>query len=174
MKEEIKKLRGLTGFGIIDCKKALEQSEGNLEKAISVLKEKGAQIFEQKSARETKEGVVEAYIHFSQKMGAMAEINCETDFVARNEDFRKFAKDIAMQIVALSAEYVSKNDVPNEMTEKLNAEEKEVFFRNKCLLKQQYVKDNSMTIADYLNTLGAKFKENINIRRFVRFSIGED
>ena len=173
MKDQIKKLRDLTGFGIIDCKKALEQSKGDLDKAISILKEKGAKILEQKSTRKAKEGVIEAYIHFSQKMGSMVEVNCETDFVARNEEFRKFAKDIAMQVAALEAEYVSKDSVPEELTGKLNTEEKEVFFKNKCLMQQQYVKDNSITIADYLNTLVAKFKENINIRRFVRFSLGE-
>lgn len=174
MKEAIKKLRDLTGFGIADCKKALEQSKGDLDKALSFLKEKGAQILEEKRQRQTKEGLVEAYIHFSQNVGAMVEINCETDFVSRDDTFRKFAKDIAMQIAALSAKYVSKEDVPGDVIKKLKAGEKEAFLRDNCLLQQQYIKDNSMTISDYLNTLGAKFKENITIRRFVRFSLGEE
>jgi len=174
MKEAIKKLRDLTGFGIVDCKKALEESKGDLDKALTLLKGKGAQILEEKSQRQTKEGLVEAYIHFSQKVGAMVEINCETDFVSRDEAFRKFAKDIAMQIAALSAKYISKEDVPPEVMKKLKAGEKEEFLRNNCLLKQQCIKDNSMTVSDYLNTLGVKFKENITIRRFVRFSLGEE
>jgi len=173
MKEAIKKLRELTGFGISDCKKALEESDGDVEKALDYLRKRGAKILEEKSHRQTREGVIEAYIHFSQNLGAMVEINCESDFVARNPDFKKFAKDIAMQVAAGEPQYISSEEVPPEVIEKLSSSEKEEFFRKKCLLSQPYLKDSTLTVQDYLNSLGAKFKENIVIKRFVRFSLGE-
>ena len=174
MKEDIKKLRELTGFGISDCKKALDESEGKLDKALSILKEKGAQILETKSHRQTKQGLIEAYVHFSQELGAMVEIDCETDFVARDGDFRKFAKDLAMHIAALSAKYISKDEVPAQAFEGLNPQEKKEFIQKNCLLEQPYVKDDSMTISDYLNSLAVRFRENIVIKRFVRFSLSSE
>lgn len=174
MKDAIKKLRELTGFGISDCKKALEESQGNMDKALTSLKNKGAQILEAKAERKTKEGLIEAYVHFSQSLAAMVEVNCETDFVARNEDFKKFVKDLAIHIAASAPRYVSKDDVPPDALKELSEQEKEDFFKTHCLLQQPYVKDNSILISDYLNNLATKFRENINIKRFVRFSLGEE
>jgi len=174
MKEDIKKLRELTGFGIIDCKRALDDSLGNLDKAISSLKEKGAKILEKKSERQAKEGLVDAYVHFSQSLAAMVEVNCETDFVARSDDFKRFVKDLSMHIAAVAPKYVSSKDVSDNDIDSLNEEEKAEYYKKNCLLNQPYVKDNSKTIADYLNETAAKFRENIVIRRFVRFSLGNE
>jgi len=174
MKENIKKLRELTGFGIIDCKKALDDSLGDLDKAISSLKEKGAKILEKKSERQVKEGLVDAYVHFSQSLAAMVEVNCETDFVARSGDFKRFVKDLSMHIAAVAPKYVFSKDVPDSELAGLGEEEKEEYYKKNCLLNQPYVKDNSKTIADYLNETAAKFRENIVIRRFVRFSLGNE
>lgn len=173
MKEAIKKLRELTGFGISDCKKALEESNQDIDKALAFLRKKGAKILEEKSQRQAKEGAIDAYIHFSHNLGAMVEVNCESDFVAKNPEFKNFVKDLAMQIAATSPEYISKEEVPQEVIKELSVEEREEFFSKKCLLQQSYIKDPSLTILDCLNSLGAKFKENIVIKRFVRFSLGE-
>lgn len=173
MKENIKKLRELTGFGIIDCKKALQSSDGDLDKALSSLKEKGAKILEKKSGRTAKQGVVESYVHFSQNLGSLVEVNCETDFVARDGDFKKFVKDLALHVAALGPAYISSENIPSEELEKLNENEKEDYIKGKCLLNQPYVKDNNVTVYDYLKQLATKFKENIIIRRFARFSLGE-
>ena len=174
MKDAIKKLRELTGFGIGDCKKALIDSDNDMDKAISLLKEKGAKILEKRAGKSAKQGIVEAYVHFSQNMGTLVEVNCESDFVARNDDFKRFAKDLSMHIAAMAPKYVSREDVGAEQTAGLDDKEKEDFFKKNCLLDQAYVKDNSQTISDYLKGLASKFKENIIIRRFVRFSLGQD
>ncbi|MBN2120445.1 MAG: elongation factor Ts [Candidatus Omnitrophica bacterium] len=174
MKESIKKLRDLTGFGIGDCKKALEESKNDVDKALSILREKGAQILEKRAEKKASQGLIEAYIHFSQSLGTIVEVNCESDFVARNEDFKSFAKNLAMHIAALSPKYISREEVCRDDIEGLPEKEKEDFFRKNCLLEQGYVKDDSMTISDYLKSLVAKFKENIVIRRFVRFSLGQE
>jgi len=174
MKEEIKKLRELTGLGISDCKKALEEASGDLDKALDILKKRGAQILEKKSSRIAHQGVIDSYIHFSQELGAMVEVNCETDFVARTEDFRKFVKDIALHIAASSPKYINREEVPSEILEGLTEEEKEEYFKKNCLLEQPFIKDESLTIKDYLNSLGAKVGEKVVIRRFVRFSLRED
>jgi elongation factor Ts len=173
MKDSIKKLRELTGFGIGDCKKALLESENDLDKALSLLREKGAKILAKRSQKKTKEGTIEAYVHFSQGLGTLVEVNCESDFVARNDDFKRFAKDISMHIAAMAPRYVSRQEVPADEIGDLNEQQKEEFFKANCLLEQAYVKDNSMAISDYLKNLASKFKENIVIRRFVRFSLGE-
>ena len=174
MKDSIKKLREMTGFGISDCKRALQESANDLNKALSMLREKGAKILEKRAEKKTKEGIVEAYVHFSQNLGTMVEINCESDFVARNEDFKRFAKDIAMHIAAMAPRYVSRDQVPADDCAGLDERAKEEFLKANCLLEQPYVKDNSMTISDYLKNLATKFKENILIRRFVRFSLGQE
>lgn len=173
MKEAIKRLRELTGFGISDCKKALEEANQDIDKALVLLRKKGAKILEEKSQRETKEGLIESYVHFSQNLGSLVEVNCETDFVAKTSDFKNFVKDLAMQIAAASPEYISREEVPPGVLEKLTPQEKEEFFQRKCLLQQPYIKQPSLTISDYLSSLAAKFKENIVIRRFARFSLKE-
>lgn len=174
MLEEIKKLREITGLGISDCKRALEETEGNLKKALEVLKQRGATILEKKEKRSAKQGIIDSYIHFSQDLGAMVEVNCETDFVARTEDFKRFVRDIVMHIAAVAPSYISKEDVPEESLKGLSDIEKEEFFKVNCLLEQPFVKNPSLKISDYLNNIVAKLGEKIVVRRFVRFSLGEE
>ncbi|OQX82189.1 MAG: hypothetical protein B6D56_00310 [Candidatus Omnitrophica bacterium 4484_70.1] len=172
MIEKIKKLRGLTSAGVKECKKALEEAEGDLDKALKILKERGAQISRKKEERETKEGIIEAYVHFGKNLGALVEINCETDFVARTEIFRNFAKDVAMQVAAANPKYLTKEEIPQEVLEKV--EDEEAFVRENCLLNQLFVKDTSKTVEDYLKEVVSQTKENIVIKRFVRFSLGDE
>ena len=168
MLDKIKQLRAATGLGLQDCRKALEESEGDIEKAVKILKQKGIEVMKKKMGRQTSEGVVEAYVHFSRKVGCLVEVNCETDFVARNEEFRQFAKDLAMHITALAPEYVSEDEIPQEEKSSKEAEE---ILKSKCLLNQAFVKDSSLTIENYLTNLAAKFGEKIVIKRFCRFSL---
>ncbi len=165
--EDIKLLREETGCGVIDCKKALEESQGNRDKAKELLRKRGLEMALKKSDREVKEGRVEAYIHNGNKIGVVVEINCETDFVARSEDFITFSKDLAMHIAAMSPKYIKKEDVPADVLAK------EPDTKQYCLLQQAYVKDASKSIQDYLNELVAKIGENIRVSRFVRFKVGE-
>lgn len=167
MLEKIKQLRAATGLGLQDCRKALEESGGDIERAVEILKQKGIEVMKKKVNREASEGVIEAYVHFSHKVGALVEVNCETDFVARNEEFKQFAKDLAMHITALAPEYISEEDITKK---EMSVEEKEM-LKNQCLLNQAFVKDSSVTIRDYLNSLAAKFGEKIVIKRFSRFSL---
>jgi len=172
MLEKIKRLRELTSVGINECKKALEESGGDLDKALKILKQRGVQIMEKKSSRKAKEGIIEAYIHFGKNLGALVEVNCETDFVARTEIFKEFAKNVAMQVAACGARYIKKEDVPQEVLDKV--ENKEEFIQKYCLLSQPFIKDNSKTVEDYLKEVVAQTQENIVIRRFVRFVLGEN
>ncbi len=188
----IAELREQTGAGILDCKQALEESGGDMEKAAEILRKKGQKVMDKKSGRETKEGLVHAYIHSNGKIGAMVEVNCETDFVARNEEFQEFVHDLAMHIAAASPLYISPEDVPEEKIEKEKdiikeqmvdeAKPAEVidkivegkinkFFEEVCLLKQPYIKDEDITIEDLLKDKIAKIGENIKIGNFCRFSI---
>lgn len=166
----IKELREATGCGVIDCKKALEQSGGNFDKAKSLLRERGLQMAMKKADRAAKEGRVECYIHQGSKMGVLLEVNCETDFVARNEDFIKFSKDVAMHIAAMSPKYLRKEEAPADA---LAGEDEKTFAKTYCLMDQPFVKEPSKTIQDYLNELIAKIGENIMVGRFSRFKIGE-
>ena len=172
MLEKIKRLRELTSVGINECKKALEESGGDLNKALKILKQRGAQIIEKKSSRKAKEGIIEAYIHFGKNLGALVEVNCETDFVARTEIFKEFAKNIAMQVAACGAKYIKKEDIPQDVLNKI--ENKEEFIQKYCLLSQPFIKDNSKTVEDYLKEVVAQTQENVVIRRFVRFVLGEE
>jgi elongation factor Ts len=168
--EAIKELREMTSAGIMDCKDALEKADGDLKKALQILKEKGAQIASKKSTRITKEGKVESYVHLGGKIGVLVEVDCETDFVARNEEFGRFVKDLAMQIAASSPLYIKREDVPKELVEK--QEDAEKFYKEVCLLDQPFIKDESITIKDYLTSLIAKVGENIVIKRFTKFQVG--
>ncbi|MBL7129956.1 MAG: elongation factor Ts [Candidatus Omnitrophica bacterium] len=169
---KIKQLREETGVSIMECKKALEQTKGNLEKAKEVLKKRGLEIAAKKSSRATSQGRIESYIHHNHKIGALVEINCETDFVAKNEDFVKLCKDIAMHIVAARPLYFKKEDVSkNDIPEK---EDPEDFYKRTCLLEQPFIKDDKMAIGEYLSSVIAKTGENIVIKRFVCFVLGED
>jgi len=191
---QIKELRERTGAGMMDCKKALEECQGDMEKAIAWLRKKGMAKAAKRAGRTASEGLVHAYIHAGGKIGVLVEINCETDFVARTDDFQKFAKEIAMQIAATNPIAISKEELPAEVIEK----EKEIyrqqalesgkpekvierivegklnkFYEQACLLEQPYIRDDKLKVKDLLNELVAKTGEKIVIRRFVRFQLGE-
>lgn len=169
--DAIKELREVTGCGIMECKRAWAESKGSMEKAKDLLRQRGLEMAQKKSARTAREGRVEAYIHNGNKVGTVVEVNCETDFVARNEDFIQFTKDLAMHITAMSPKYIKKDDVPADV---LKAEKDQAeFVKTNCLLEQVFVKDSSKSIQDLLNELVAKIGENIVIGRFVRYKIGE-
>lgn len=197
----VKDLREKTGAGMMDCKKALTEANGDVDKAIDLLREKGLAGAQKKSGRIASEGIVESYIH-SGRIGCIVEINTETDFVSKNEEFKAFAKDVAMHIVAQNPKYVSREDVdpaeverekevlvqqainenegknlPEEKA-KMIAEKKvegriDKFYGEICLLEQAFIKDPSKTVGDLLTDLIAKIGENIKIRRFVRYEVGE-
>ncbi len=192
--EMVKQLRERTGAGMMDCKKALTEANGDVEKAIEVLREKGLATAAKKSGRIAAEGIVDAYIHGDGRIGVLVEVNIETDFAAKNEEFKAFVKDIALQIAASKPEYVRREEVPTEILEKekeiLKAQalnegkpekiiEKmvegriEKFYKEICLLEQPYVKDPDKSIQQLLTEKIAAIGENINIRRFVRFERGE-
>jgi len=191
--EEIKKLRESTGAGMADCKNALEDSGGDFDKAIEVLRKKGAATSAKRAERDAKEGFVAVYSHGG-RIGSMVELNCETDFVSRNEDFRAFAMDLAMQVAAQSPDYVSRNEVPKEEIEKerkLELEKaieegkpKEIakkiaegkidkYFERVCLLEQPFIKDPSVKVQDLLNEKLASIGEKLEIRRISRFELGK-
>lgn len=190
----VKELREKTGAGMLDCKKALEETGGDIDKAVDFLREKGLSAAAKKAGRAATEGAVESYIHGEGKIGVLVEVNCETDFVGKNSDFRAFVRDIAMHIAASSPQYVSREDVPAEVIEK----EKEVlraqalnegkpekivdkmvegrinkFYEDVCLLEQDFVKDPDKTVAELVNEKISTIGENISIRRFARFELGE-
>ena len=192
--EMVKELRTPTGAGMMDCKKALLETGGDKEKAINYLREKGLAKAAKRAGRIAAQGVVDSYIHLGGKVGVMVEVNCETDFVARNEEFRAFARDICLQVAATNPAYLSREDVPEEVIEN----EKEIlrrqaanegkpekiidkivngriekFFQENCLLEQPFIKDQDKTVKDLLTEKIAKIGENIIIRRFVRFEMGE-
>ena len=189
----VKKLREKTNAPMMDCKKALEESNGDLETAIDILRKKGQIVALKKAGRCAKEGAIGSYIHLNSKIGVLLEVNCETDFVARNDDFKQFIKDVSMQIAATSPSYVSREEVPAHILEKEksilkegvknkpeNVVEKiiqgklEKFYSEACLLDQPFVKNDKITIKEYLSELIGKIGENILVRRFVRFHVGED
>ena len=165
----IKELRSITSCGVIECKKALEEAKGDMKAAIELLKKRGMMLAASKAERATRQGKVESYIHSGGKIGVLVEVNCETDFVARNEEFQKFAKDVAMQIAAMSPKYIKKEEVPQETAAKEGAD----FYKHACLLEQAFIKDANLTIFEYLTSLIAKTGENIVIRRFMRYQLGE-
>ena len=161
---DIKALRDLTGAGIMDSKRALEEADGDMDKAQEILREKGIASAAKKSDRQTDQGLVESYIHSGGRIGAMVEANCETDFVARTEDFKTLAHDIAMQVAAMNPKYVDESAIPDG--EDVNPSEA-------CLLQQPFIKDPSMTIDELIRETVGKVGENIRIRRFSRYSLGE-
>ena len=167
----IKELRGLTSASIAHCKKALEETGGDIKKAAIYLRKQGLEIAAKKQGVVRGEGRIEAYVHHGNKIGVLLEVNCETDFVARNSDFTQFTKDVSMQIAASTPSYIKREDVPKEIIEQ--EKDKEEFFKQDCLLEQAFVKDPNITIKDYLGSLIAKLGENIAIRRFTRYKVGE-
>ncbi len=191
----VKELREKTGAGMMECKKALEATGGDMEKAITFLREKGVATAQKKAGRTAKEGLVGSYIHAGGKIGVIVEVNCETDFVARNEDFQSLVRDIAMQIAAVKPLYVSREEVPADVI----AKEKEIyitqaknsgkpekiwdkiaegklekFYEEVCLLDQPFIKDQNIKVKDLIVQAVSKIGENIQVRRFVRFQVGEE
>ena len=190
----VKELRDSTGAPFIDCKVALEEVAGDLDKALDILKIKGVAKASKKVGRETPEGIVASYIHAVGKIGVMVEVNCETDFVARNEEFQTFAREVAMQIAASNPKYISKEEIPESelerekeilkaqvlesgkpenIAEKIVEGKIEKFFEEVCLLNQTYIRDSKVKINDLLQELIAKIGENIKVRRFARFQLGD-
>lgn len=193
--EQVKILRDKTGAGMMDCKKALAETGGDLEKAIEHLRKKGAATAEKRADRTTNQGLVEAYIHAGGRIGAMVEVNCETDFVAKTDDFKAIAKDIAMQIAAMNPMYIGRDDVPKDVVEKeleiyrqqgRNEKKPEAildkiatgrldkYYQEFCLLEQTFIKDSGRTIKDLILDMTAKTGEKVTIRRFKRFHLGEN
>lgn len=191
---QVNELRKVTGAGLMDCKKALTETDGDQEKAIDYLRKKGLAAASKKAGRIASEGMVGSYIHAGGKIGVLIEVNCETDFVARNENFQAFVKDIAMHIAAAAPLYVRREEVPADVIERekdiYRAKAKESgkpdnivekiiegqvnkFFADICLLEQQYVKDSDKSVQQYLNETIAAIGENISVRRFVRYALGE-
>ncbi len=190
----VKQLREKSGAGIMDCKSALKECDGDIEKASDFLRKKGLATAAKRAGRAMSEGVIESYIHMGGKLGVLVEVNCETDFVAKNDDFKEFAKNVAMHIAATGPVGIKEEDVPEEvvsrekdvyrgqalelgkpekMIEKIVAGKLNKFFKENCLLNQAYVRNPDLTIADLINELIAKIGENITIKRFERFQIGE-
>lgn len=169
--DEIKELREQTSCGVIECKKALEKAKGDIGKAKKILMKRGLEMAAKKGSRVAKEGRVESYLHLGNKIGVLLEVNCETDFVARSEDFCQFTKDVAMQIAASSPKYIKKDDIPSDVLK--GQPNQDDFVKTSCLMDQPFIKDPKLTIQDYLNTLVAKIGENIFISRFIRYKVGE-
>jgi len=190
---QIKKLRELTGVGMTDAKRALEAAEGDFDKALAEMRKKGLTKAEKSAAREARAGVIGSYLH-DNRIGVLVEVNCETDFVARNENFTNFVKDITMHIAASNPQYLSADDVPAEDRERAAAEFREKtaaegkpadmidkivdgqlkkYFAEKCLLDQQFVKNPDQTVGEYIKENIAKLGENLVVRRFERLALGE-
>jgi len=169
--DTIKELREITSCGVIECKKALEESGGDMDEAKKILKKRGLELAAKKGGRTAKEGRIEAYIHQGAKIGVILEVNCETDFVAKNESFCRFTKDIAMHIAATSPQYIKKEDVPEDVL--AGEKDPETFIKENCLLNQPFVKDPKKTVQDYTNELIASIGENILVNRFVRYKVNE-
>lgn len=190
--EMVNNLRLSTGAGLMDCKKALLESNGNMEEAVSILRKKGIASASKKAGREATEGLIESYIHLGGKVGVLLEVNCETDFVAKNDEFRRFVKDVCMHIAAASPSYLKREEVPQDLlnkeievakaqcegkpapaVEKIVQGKLDKWYAQICLMEQPFVKSQDQKISDVVVQMIAKLGENIVIRRFVRYQIGE-
>jgi len=171
--DTLKKLRELTGAGVMDCKRALDEASGNFDKALEVLKKRGLAMVAKKAGRAAHQGLVESYIHLGGKIGVLVEVNCETDFVARCDDFKNFTKDLAMQIAASNPTYVKREDIPQDVRDEHQGNHFDEFCKNNCLLEQPFIKDQAVTVQDLLSQVVAKLGENIVVSRFTRFQLGE-
>lgn len=169
--ELVKELRDRTGAGIKECKDILEQVDGNINKAIEILRERGIEAAAKKSTREAKEGLIGVYVHYGARVAAMVELNCETDFVARTEDFSALANAVAQHVVALNPRFISEAEVTDEVVNE-SGQVRETFIKEQVLLAQPFVKDPARTIEEKLKEAIAKLGENIVIRRFIRYEIG--
>ena len=161
--EVIKELRGITGAGIMDCKRALEETRGNLDNAMEILRKQGFAKAERKAHREVSQGLVEAYIHTGGRIGALVEVNCETDFVAHTDAFKRLAHDLAMQVTATDPSFLSSEDIPADVDP-----------GEACLLSQPFIKDPQRTVQDIVTETVARVGENIKVRRFARFELGRE
>lgn len=189
----VKELRDKTNAGMMDCKKALTETEGDMEKAVDLLRQKGLAVAQKRASRATSDGTIQSYIHAGSKLGVMVEVSCETDFVAKTDDFTTFARDIAMQVAAANPVAVQREDVaaalvdrekeiyrqqaldsgkPEQIIDKIVNGKLDKFFSEVCLLEQNFVKNPDLTVQDLLNELIAKMGENIAIKRFARFQVG--
>jgi elongation factor Ts len=189
----VKELRGRTSAGIMDCKEALEESGGDLEKAVDFLRQKGLATALKRAGRETSEGVISSYIHAGDKLGVLVEVNCETDFVGKTEEFKAFAKDIAMHIAAMKPLGIDREDIdeeilkreediyrqqaqdtgkPENILDKIIKGKMEKFYKEACLMEQVFVKNSDITIKDLVHEMVSKTGENISIRRFTRYQLG--
>jgi elongation factor Ts len=197
--DDVKKLRAMTGAGMMDCRTALEDAAGDLDRAVLLLRERGMAKAAKRADRETSNGVVESYLHrtsedYPPQIGAMVEVNCESDFVAKGPDFRTLARDLSLHVAAAAPRWISRDDVPAEVVEqerqvhrrkaeqegkpapvieKIVAGQLESFYRENCLLDQAFVRDPDTRVGDLIAQVGAKVQENVTVRRFARFSIRE-
>lgn len=191
----VKELREKTGAGVMECRKVLQETNGNIDEAIKLLRQQGLQAATKKASRTTSEGQIGSYVHFGGKLGVLVEVNCETDFVARTDQFQQLVKDIAMHIAALNPKYLSNQDIPEaivkdelelyksqardsgkpeNIVEKIAQGKLEKFYKSVCLLDQAFIKDENLTIKELLNEAIARIGENIKIGRFIRFELGEN
>ncbi|RJP69201.1 MAG: translation elongation factor Ts [Candidatus Abyssobacteria bacterium SURF_17] len=191
----VKELRQKTGAGMMDCKKALEEKSGNMEAAIQYLREKGVAEVAKRAGRAATEGLIGSYVHTGGKIGVLVEVNCETDFVARTEDFKELVKNLAMQVCSenpvcvrreevppgllereqqIYATQASQSGKPEKVIERIVAGKLESFYARACLLEQEFIRDRNITVQDYVNSKAAKLGENIVVRRFVRFQLGDE
>jgi elongation factor Ts len=191
----VKELRQRTGIGVMECKEALAESQGDIEKAIACLRKKGAARAQERMDREASQGIVHSYIHLEGKLGVLVEVNCESDFVARNEEFKALAKNIAMQIAAANPRFISPDEIPEadleqekeiirgqlqdtkkppQIIEKIIEGKLKKFYEEVCLMNQPYIKDDKMTVHELIASTIAKFGENIKVRRFARFELGKN
>lgn len=190
--EKIKNLREKTGLSIMECKKAIEETNGDVEKALEILKRRGIEISEKKIDKEAKEGLVGCYIHTNGRVGVLIEVNCESDFVARNSEFKELVKNLCLQIAAMKPKWIDINSIPENILKEKIDEIKEQFkdkpdnvldkiiegklqdfYKENVLLKQQFIKEEEITVEEYIKSKIAKLGENIKVKRFVRFEIGE-
>ena len=193
--EMVKRLRDITGAGMMDCKKALQESGGDLDKAQEILRLKGLAGVERRAGRQASEGVIEAYIHGEGRVGVLVEVNCETDFVARTPDFRELAHEIALQVAAFPPRWITREEVPDDVVaaerkiyeeqaatagkpenvrERIALGKLESFYKDTVLLEQAYIRDGSKTVRDLIQEVASKVGENVVVRRFTRFELGKD
>jgi len=192
--EMVRELRQATGAGVLDCRRALEECGGDMERAVALLRQRGLAAAQKKEGRVTNEGVIGSYVHTGSRVAALVELNCETDFVARTNEFQQLAHELAMQVVALRPHWVREEDIPADVVEQLKAEYRaaalaegkpesvverivagklEKFLDEVCLLRQPYIRDDSITVGELIKQKVAQFGENIVVRRFVRLEVGE-
>ncbi len=189
--QQVKELRDRTGLGMMKCKEALQATDGDMEKAIEYLRKQGLRTAEKKAGRETSEGIIASYVHSNAKIGVLVELRCETDFVARNDEFRQLGRDLAMQVAAARPIAVSKDDIPEDVLERERAIYREqfkdkppqaidkivegklqAFYKERCLLHQPFIKNPKVSIEDHIKSVIAKLGENITVARFARFELG--